>query len=154
MNKIESFKINHDVLQRGIYVSRIDGDVVTLDIRVKKPNGGDYLKTDAMHTIEHIFATYVRNSEYSESVIYFGPMGCRTGFYLLMRDDVSKEDVISLIKSAFLFIADFEGEIPGNSKVECGNYLEHDLAGAKAEAALMAEVLNGWKPSDMKYKEV
>jgi len=154
MNKIESFKINHDVLQRGIYVSRIDGDVVTLDIRVKKPNGGDYLKTDAMHTIEHIFATYVRNSEYSESVIYFVPMGCRTGFYLLMRDDVSKEDVISLIKSAFLFIADFEGEIPGNSKVECGNYLEHDLAGAKAEAALMAEVLNGWKPSDMKYKEV
>ena len=154
MNKIESFKINHDILQRGIYVSRIDGDVVTLDIRVKKPNGGDYLKTDAMHTIEHIFATYVRNSEYSESVIYFGPMGCRTGFYLLMRDDVSKEDVISLIKSAFLFIADFEGEIPGNSKVECGNYLEHDLAGAKAEAALMVEVLNGWKPSDMKYKEV
>jgi len=154
MNKIESFKINHDVLQRGIYVSRIDGDVVTLDIRVKKPNGGDYLKTDAMHTIEHIFATYVRNSEYSESVIYFGPMGCRTGFYLLMRDDVSKEDVISLTKSAFSFIADFEGDIPGNSKVECGNYLEHDLAGAKAEAALMAEVLNGWKPCDMKYKEV
>lgn len=153
MNKIESFKINHDVLERGIYVSRIDGDVVTYDIRVKKPNGGDYLASDAMHTIEHIFATFVRNSSYSESVIYFGPMGCRTGFYLLMRDNVSKEEVIELTKAAFSFISEFEGDIPGNSKIECGNFLEHDLDGAKAEACLMTEVLKEWKPENMKYKE-
>lgn len=153
MNKIESFKINHDVLEKGIYVSRIDGDVVTYDIRMKKPNGGDYLKTDAMHTIEHIFATFVRNSKHSGSVIYFGPMGCRTGFYLLVREDVSKEEVIILTKDAFSHVADFEGEIPGNSKVECGNYLEHDIEGAKTEAAQMAEVLKDWKPCDMKYKE-
>lgn len=153
MNKIESFKINHDILERGIYVSRIDGDVVTYDIRMKKPNGGDYLKTDAMHTIEHIFATFVRNSKHSGSVIYFGPMGCRTGFYLLMRDNVSREEVISLTKSAFSFIADFEGDIPGNSAIECGNYLEHDLKGAKAEAFLMTAVVKEWSPDDMKYKE-
>ena len=153
MNKIESFKINHDVLERGTYVSRIDGDIVTYDIRVKKPNGGDYLAPATMHTIEHIFATFVRNSKYSDSVIYFGPMGCRTGFYLLMREDVSKEEVIILIKDAFSFIKDFEGEIPGNSRIECGNYLEHDIVGAKKEAAEMTEVLKGWKPCDMKYKE-
>lgn len=153
MNKIESFKINHDVLEPGIYISRIDGDVVTYDIRVKKPNGGDYLKTDAMHTIEHIFATYVRNSKHSESVIYFGPMGCRTGFYLLLRDNVSYEDAIALTKDAFNAVAEFEGEIPGNTKIECGNYLEHDLSGAKAEAEKMTVILKNWKEADLKYKE-
>ncbi|MBR2499764.1 MAG: S-ribosylhomocysteine lyase [Clostridia bacterium] len=154
MNKIESFKINHDILERGIYISRIDGDVITYDIRVKKPNGGDYLKTDVMHTIEHVFATFVRNSIYSDNVIYFGPMGCRTGFYLLLRDSVGYSDVINLTKDAFNFIADFEGEIPGNSKIECGNYLEHDLKGAKEEAKIMADVIKNWKEADMKYKEV
>ena len=153
MNKIESFKINHDILERGIYVSRIDGDIVTYDIRVKKPNGGDYLKTDVMHTIEHIFATFVRNSVYSENVIYFGPMGCRTGFYLLLRDCVSKEEVIKLTQDAFEFIAGFSGEIPGNSRIECGNYLEHDLVGAKKEAEIMCGVLGGYTVDKMKYKE-
>lgn len=152
MNKIESFKINHDILERGIYVSRIDGDVVTYDIRMKKPNGGDYLKSDVIHTIEHIFATFVRNSKYSENVIYFGPMGCRTGFYLLMRDTVKKSEVIGLVKAALCYIADFSGEIPGNSRIECGNYLEHDLEGAKAEAKKMFVVAN-WGEKDMQYKE-
>ena len=153
MNKIESFKINHDILERGVYVSRIDGDVITYDIRMKKPNGGDYLAPDAMHTIEHIFATFVRNSKFSESVLYFGPMGCRTGFYLLMRDTVTKEDVIELIKDAFKCVADFEGDIPGNSRIECGNYLEHDLASAKIEAQKMESVLKNWTKADMQYKE-
>lgn len=153
MNKIESFKVNHDVLERGIYISRIDGDVVTYDIRVKVPNGGDYLANDAMHTIEHIFATFARNSSCSDDVVYFGPMGCRTGFYLLMRDSVTYEQAISLIQDAFAFIADFEGDIPGNSKIECGNYLEHDLAGAKAEAVVMAEIIKCWTADDMKYKD-
>lgn len=151
MNKIESFKINHDVLTPGVYVSRIDGDIVTYDIRVKIPNGGDYLANPAMHTIEHIFATYARNSRFSDNVIYFGPMGCRTGFYLLLRDKVSREDALVLVKEAFDFIKDFVGEIPGNSRIECGNYLEHDLDGAKNEAKVMAEVIKDWTVDKMIY---
>ena len=151
MKKILSFTINHDTLERGLYVSRIDGDVITYDIRMKKPNGGDYLENPAMHTIEHIFATYARNSAYSDSVVYFGPMGCRTGFYLLMRDTVSKESVLKLAIEAFAFIADFTGEIPGNKREECGNYLEHDLTGAKAEAKEMLKVLKTKTVKDMEY---
>ena len=152
MKRILSFTVNHDILERGIYVSRVDGDVITYDIRMKKPNNGDYLENPAMHTIEHIFATFVRNSEFSNSVIYFGPMGCRTGFYLLLRDDVSKENVLKLVNDALKFIAEFEGEIPGNSKIECGNYLEHNLNGAKSEAASMLEIVNNLKVEDMEYK--
>lgn len=152
MNKIESFKVNHDVLERGIYISRVDGDVITYDIRMKKPNGGVYLANGAMHTLEHIFATFVRNSCHSDNVLYFGPMGCRTGFYLLLRDNVKYQDAIALVKDAFGFCADYEGEIPGSTKVECGNYLEHDLAGAKSESAEMVEVLKKWTPDDMIYK--
>lgn len=153
MKKIESFKVNHDVLERGVYVSRVDGDAVTYDVRMKKPNGGDYLSNGAMHTTEHIFATYVRNSRFADSVIYFGPMGCRTGFYLILRDNVSREDALLLTKEAFAFIADFHGEIPGVSRIECGNYLEHDLEGAKAEARAMVKVLETKSVSDMIYKE-
>lgn len=153
MKKIESFKVNHDILERGIYISRIDGDIVTYDIRVKIPNGGDYLANATMHTIEHIFATFVRNSVFSDDVIYFGPMGCRTGFYLLLRDNVAYADAIALIKDAFGFISDFEGDIPGNSRIECGNYLEHDLDDAKTEARVMAEVIKDWSTNDLKYKE-
>ncbi len=153
MKKIESFKVNHDILDRGVYVSRVDGDAVTYDIRMKKPNGGDYLSNGAMHTIEHIFATYVRNSRFADGVIYFGPMGCRTGFYLVLRDSISREEALVLTKEALGFIADFEGEIPGVSRVECGNYLEHDLDGAKSEARQMGEVLKNKSVSDMTYKE-
>lgn len=152
MNKIKSFQINHDILERGVYVSRIDGDVITYDIRVKKPNGGDYLAPAAMHTIEHIVATYVRSSAFADAVLYFGPMGCRTGFYLLLRDNVSREDTLRLILGAFRYTAAFTGEIPGNSRIECGNYLEHDLNGAKAEAADMVSVLETLMPADMDYK--
>ena len=152
MQKIQSFTVNHNTLKRGVYISRIDGDVITYDIRAKLPNGGDYLANPAMHTIEHIFATFVRNSEYKNSVIYFGPMGCRTGFYLLLRDNVSYESALNIIKSAFEFIADFSGEIPGNKKIECGNYLEHDLQGAKKEAAEMCAVLSNWTVADLEYK--
>lgn len=152
MNKIKSFQVNHDILERGMYLSRIDGDVVTYDLRVKKPNGGDYLQNAPMHTIEHLVATYVRNSALSDAVIYFGPMGCRTGFYLLLRDSVSREAALALVKDAFIFAAAFEGEIPGNSRIECGNYLDHDLAGAKAEAAEYVRVLSGIGVSDMEYR--
>lgn len=152
MEKILSFRVNHDILERGVYVSRMDGDVITYDIRMKKPNGGDYLANAAMHTTEHLFATFVRNSAFGGEVIYFGPMGCRTGFYLLLRDSVSRENVLKLVTEAFAFIASFSGEIPGNSKIECGNYLEHDLQGAKAEAEAMLPVVKGLTVADMDYK--
>lgn len=152
MKKILSFTVNHDILERGVYVSRVDGDVVTYDIRMKKPNNNDYLETATMHTIEHIFATFVRNSEFSDSVLYFGPMGCRTGFYLLLRDNVSKEQTLKLVFDAFKFISEFNGDIPGNSKIECGNYLEHNLDGAKREAASMLSVVDNLTTQDMIYK--
>ena len=153
MRKIASFTVDHDKLERGMYISRIDGDAVTYDIRMKKPNGGDYLSNAALHTVEHLFATFVRNGEFSDSVIYVGPMGCRTGFYLVVRDSVTPEQAIALVKDTFEFIAGFEGEIPGAKRRECGNYLEHDLAGAKAEASEMLKVLADWTTEKLKYTE-
>ena len=153
MKKIASFTINHDTLTKGMYISRVDGDVVTYDIRMKLPNGGDYLPQGAMHTFEHLFATFARNSEVGQRVIYVGPMGCRTGFYLLLRDSVSAEKAIDLVQDSLAFIAAFEGEIPGSKKEECGNYLEHDLAGAKAVALDMIAVLENWDPQKLKYPE-
>lgn len=151
MKRIASFSVNHDTITRGMYVSRIDGDVVSYDVRMKLPNGGDYLAQAAMHTLEHLLATYLRNTEESDSVIYVGPMGCRTGFYILLRDEVSRERALELVRSAFVYAADFEGAIPGATKPECGNYLEHDLGGAKQEAAAMAEVLAAWSADKMVY---
>lgn len=152
MKKIASFTVNHDVLEKGMYISRIDGDVVTYDIRMKKPNGGDYLTMSAAHTLEHLFATYARNSEVGDGIIYVGPMGCRTGFYLLVRDTISHETAIDLVVKSMQFARDFVGEIPGNKKEECGNYLDHDLDGAKAIGEEMYEVLKGWTVSDLQYK--
>ena len=153
MKKIASFTVNHDTLTKGMYISRIDGDVVTYDIRMKLPNGGDYLNMSAAHTLEHLFATYARNSKYGEKVIYVGPMGCRTGFYFLTRDTLSFAEAIELVKESMAFARDFEGEIPGNKREECGNYLDHDLAGAKVLGADMCEVLKTWTEKDLKYKE-
>ena len=153
MQKIASFTVNHDTLQKGMYISRIDGDVITYDIRMKLPNGGDYLQMSAAHTLEHLFATYARNSEYGQHVLYVGPMGCRTGFYFLVRDKMTHEQAIALVKASMAFARDFEGEIPGNKKEECGNYLDHDLVGAKAVGADMCEVLKNWSENDLKYKE-
>ena len=153
MERIASFRIDHDRLERGMYISRIDGDVVTFDLRMKKPNGGNYLNNAALHTIEHLFATFARNGEFGDSVVYFGPMGCRTGFYLLLRDDVLPGDAIRLVRDAFAFIASYEGEIPGAKRKECGNYLEHDLDGARREAAEMLPVLESWTPAMLRYAE-
>ena len=152
MKKIASFTVNHDKLQKGMYVSRVDGDVITYDIRMKTPNAGDYLSNGALHTFEHLFATYARNSALSDSVIYVGPMGCRTGFYFLLRDRVSRADALALVKESFAFIEAFEGEIPGSRREECGNYLEHDLPGAKETAADMLLVLESWTPEKMQYE--
>lgn len=152
MEKIASFTVNHDKLEKGMYISRIDGDVVTYDIRMKKPNGGDYFTMSAAHTMEHLFATYARNSAQGDKVLYVGPMGCRTGFYLLVRDSLSHENAIALVRESMAFIRDFVGEIPGNKKEECGNYLDHDLAGAKVLGKDMAAVLQSWAVSDLQYK--
>lgn len=152
MKTIASFTVDHDILEKGMYVSRIDGDVVTYDIRMKKPNGGDYLPNGAMHTFEHLFATYARNSGLGDQVVYVGPMGCRTGFYLLVRDAVSREAALRLVRETFAFIAAFEGEIPGTKPKECGNYREHDLPGAKAVAEDMLRVLEDWTPEKMDYR--
>ncbi len=152
MKRIASFTVNHDTLEKGMYISRIDGDVITYDIRMKKPNGGDYLPTPAAHTIEHLFATYARNTAEQDGIIYVGPMGCRTGFYFLCRESIPYSRVIEIVCEAMEFIAAFTGDIPGNTARECGNYLEHDLDGAKTVAADMAEVLRNWTVSDLEYK--
>ena len=151
MKTIASFTVDHDKLEKGMYISRVDGDVITYDIRMVKPNGGVYLPNPAMHTFEHLFATYVRNSAYSDQIIYVGPMGCRTGFYFLTRDAMSGEQAIDLVRECFAFIADFEGKIPGSERKECGNYLEHDLPGAKAVAADMCKVLEHWTVPMLQY---
>ncbi|MBO4493779.1 MAG: S-ribosylhomocysteine lyase [Ruminococcus sp.] len=151
MKTIASFTVDHDTLEKGMYVSRIDGDAVTYDIRMKKPNGGDYLSNGALHTFEHLFATYARNSKFSDSVIYVGPMGCRTGFYLILRDRVNSEQAIRLVQDSFRFVADFSGKIPGSERKECGNYLEHDLEGAKSVAADMLGVLENYSAKQLCY---
>ena len=151
MEKIASFTVDHTKFLRGMYISRIDGDVITYDVRMKKPNADDYLPYAAAHTIEHLFATFARNSNVAEKVIYVGPMGCRTGFYFLTRDAVSKAEAIKTVLDAMRFISDFSGEIPGTSPEECGNYLEHDLNEAKLIAKDMAGVLKNWTADMLEY---
>ncbi|MGN1442274.1 MAG: S-ribosylhomocysteine lyase [Acutalibacteraceae bacterium] len=151
MKKIASFTIDHTVLKKGMYTSRIDGDCVTYDIRTKLPNREPVMENGAIHTLEHLFATFVRNSDIKDSVIYFGPMGCRTGFYFIVRDSVSPEEAIMVTKQAFAFCRDFEGEIPGATEKECGNYRDHDLIGAKQIAEDMMKVLGSWTAEKLEY---
>lgn len=151
MKTIASFTINHDLLDVGMYTSRVDGDVVTYDVRMKKPNAGEYLEDSGLHTFEHLFATFARNSEYSDSVVYVGPMGCRTGFYFLVRDSISPEKAINIVYDAFCFIADFDGTIPGSERKECGNYVAHDLVATKKYAKDMLPILRDWTVEKLVY---
>ncbi len=150
MEKIESFKVDHTKLMRGMYISRIDADVVTYDIRTRRPNVEEVMENGAIHTFEHLFATFVRNSVLKDNIIYFGPMGCRTGFYFLTTG-ITHSDALLLTKDALDFISKFEGDVPGVSAIECGNYRDHDLEGAKKEAAAQFEVLKNWTTADMIY---
>ena len=150
MEKIASFTVDHTKLLRGMYISRIDGDVVTYDIRTRRPNVEEVMENGAIHTVEHLFATFVRNSEFKDNIIYFGPMGCRSGFYFLTTG-MTHAQALSLTKDALAFIESFEGEVPGVSAVECGNYRDHDLEGAKKEAADQKEILKNWTTADMIY---
>lgn len=141
MKKIASFTVDHTVLETGIYVSRVDGDITTYDLRTRKPNTDDLMDHSTMHTLEHMFATYIRNSQISDDVIYFGPMGCQTGFYLLIRNaDNSK--VLDVIKQVLSDIIKHDGDVFGNSEIECGNYRTLCLEKAKKEARSYLDILN------------
>ena len=149
-NKIASFTVDHDLLTEGIYVSRIDGDITTYDLRTRVPNAGDYMDNLTMHSVEHMFATYVRASAIADRVIYFGPMGCQTGFYLLVRDAENGE-VLSIVKDVLKKIVNHDGEMFGAVKKECGNYKNLDLEAAKRECERYLSVLES-KDNDFKYK--
>ena len=157
MEKIASFTIDHDNLLRGIYVSKKDriGDdtVTTFDIRMKEPNREPALHQGAIHTIEHLAATYLRNDpEWKDRIVYWGPMGCLTGNYLLMRGDLESRDIVDLMRRTFRFVADFDGDIPGAAPNDCGNYLLHDLPMAKWESKkYLEEVLECIKDENLTY---
>lgn len=150
MERIASFSVDHDRLTPGIYVSRIDGDVTTYDLRTRTPNAGDYMDNRTMHSVEHMFATNIRNSSIADHVIYFGPMGCQTGFYLLTRG-LDNETVLTAVKETLKHIIDHDGEMFGAQRKECGNYQNLDLGDAKAEAKRYLDVLME-KENDFLYR--
>ncbi len=159
MKKIPSFTINHERLQRGIYVSRKDSVgnevVTTFDIRMKEPNREPALQQNALHTIEHLAATFLRNDEeWKDRVVYWGPMGCLTGNYLLLRGDLTSRDIVDLMTRTFAFIADYDGDIPGATARDCGNYLLQDLPMARYEARkYLCEVLHNLTEENLIYPE-
>ncbi|MBQ8187058.1 MAG: S-ribosylhomocysteine lyase [Clostridia bacterium] len=151
MQKIASFTVDHNLLDPGIYVSRRDGDITTYDLRTSKPNCGDYMYNLTMHSVEHLFATFVRNSEIKDSVIYFGPMGCQTGFYLLTKD-VPDEKVLEITMQILEQIVSYDGEMPGNTAVECGNFRNLNTDAARLECRRYLDVLRN-KTNDFRYRE-
>ena len=152
MERIKSFQINHNILEPGFYISREDGDIVTYDLRTRKPNMGDYMDNATMHSLEHMFATFVRNSDISDKVIYFGPMGCQTGFYLLVKD-LAPVAVFEKTKEILKQILAYEGPVFGASAIECGNYRNLDLGLAKKETADYLTVLEGQTNMNFTYPE-
>lgn len=151
MEKIASFTVNHNILTPGVYISRVDmDDIVTYDLRLKHPNQGDFLTPAVAHTAEHLFATYIRSCPIGKNVIYFGPMGCLTGFYLILKG-VSHETALAHIKEAAKFLRDYRGEIPGSQPIECGNYLLHDLDGCNREFAAYYDVIAGNTTDNLVY---
>lgn len=149
---ITSFTIDHDILEPGIYVSRIDGDITTYDLRTRKPNMGDYMSDLTMHSVEHMVATYIRSSAIKDDVIYFGPMGCQTGFYLLVRN-ADNQQVLTILKQALNDILVYEGPVFGAEAKQCGNYRNLDLNAAKVECQRYLNVLESNPSIDFKYKE-
>ncbi len=159
MEKIPSFTIDHNRLKRGIYVSRKDviggGTVTTFDIRMKEPNREPSLHPGALHTIEHLAATYLRNdAEWKDRIVYWGPMGCLTGNYLLLSGDYTPRDIVELMRRTFRFVSEFEGEVPGAAPQDCGNWLLHDLPMARWEAKkYLTEVLDVIGEENMVYPQ-
>ena len=158
MDKIPSFMINHEILMPGLYLSRTDtaGDrkLLSYDLRVTAPNRELVMNTGEMHTIEHLVATFLRNhQDVKGETIYFGPMGCRTGFYLIMTDAVSPKVLLNVLIEAFEFVANFEGEVPGVSARDCGNYLDHNLEMARYFGQKYLDVLKNWTVLTFSYVE-
>ena len=153
MERIASFTVDHNKLVPGLYYSRRDGDIVTFDLRLKKPNTGDLLTNSELHSTEHLIATLLRNSEDKEAVVYFGPMGCQTGFYFLFDNRLlSCEGAIALLQEVFAAAADFSGEMPGKSPAECGNYINLDLETGKAVCRWYADLIAGWTVEQLAYE--
>lgn len=152
MERIASFSVDHTKLKCGMYISRVDGDIVTYDIRTRRPNIDEVMDTGTAHSIEHLFATKIRNCEIGPDVIYFGPMGCRTGFYLLVRSTDHKK-AIEMVADTFKWISEYEGDIPGASPIECGNYSDQNLIGAKSESKRMYELLLKWSENELNYEK-
>ncbi len=148
--RIASFSVDHDYIEPGIYISRIDGDITTYDLRTRRPNAGNYMDNLTMHSVEHMIATYIRAGAIGENVIYFGPMGCQTGFYLLVREK-EPPDVLSALTDALGKTVNHEGEMFGNTRVECGNYENLSLDAAKAECKRYLDLLT-CREWDFKYR--
>ena len=150
MKRITSFSVDHDRIEPGIYISRIDGDITTFDLRTRTPNAGDYMDNITMHSVEHMLATLLRNSEIADKVIYFGPMGCQTGFYLLTRD-LEPEKVLEILKKCLYDVVYVENKMYGDQRKECGNYKNLSIESAKTECKRYYEILNS-KKADFKYE--
>lgn len=152
MERIASFQVDHDKLEPGLYLSRRDGEVTTFDLRFKKPNAGDLLTNAEMHSVEHIIATLLRNGRAKDAVIYFGPMGCQTGFYLLVDSrQLSDADTVELVKETFAAGAAFDGPMPGYSSVECGNYINLDTALANNQCKAYCAIIKDWSAEKLAY---
>ena len=153
MERIASFQVDHNKLRPGLYLSRQDEHVITYDLRFKTPNTGDLLSNAEMHSVEHIIATLLRNSADRDAVIYFGPMGCQTGFYFLFDGGkLSHAAAIGLLQTVFAAGAAFEGEMPGKSAVECGNYINLDVDLGKAVCKYYADVISDWTVENLSYE--
>ena len=150
MERIASFNVDHTTLLPGLYISRVDGDITTYDLRTRKPNTPDLMSHAEMHSTEHLFATFARNSSIKDSIIYFGPMGCQTGYYLLIRD-ACHERVVDFVKEITAAILEYDGEMPGNSEPECGNYANLSIEAAKEGLARYYQVIKDWSVDRLSY---
>ena len=151
MKKIASFTVDHRYIRENIYISRVDGDITTYDVRMRKPNTNDVMSNAAMHSFEHMFATFMRNGNIKEDIIYVGPMGCQTGFYLLVRN-ADNASVLAEVKRVLAEISVYDGEMPGASEIECGNYRNLDVSLAKIEAKQFLDKIINETEADLFYE--
>ena len=154
MDRIASFSVNHDILTPGLYLSRRDGNVTTFDLRFKKPNTGDLLTNAQLHSVEHLIATLLRNSAHKDAVLYFGPMGCQTGFYFLFDNTLLTDGgAVSLLQQVFRLGARYDGAMPGKSHSECGNYCNLDCETARACCRFYSDVIENWTEDRLSYPQ-
>ena len=152
MERIASFQVDHNKLEPGLYLSRRDGEVTTLDLRFKKPNTGDLLSNGEMHSVEHVIATLLRSGRAKDAVIYFGPMGCQTGLYLLFDSrQLTDEQAVELVKETFAAAAAFDGPMPGKSAAECGNYVNLDVELARNQCGFYSGLIRDWTAEKLAY---